>query len=266
MDKAGWHKLIDNNYQLETTDDLDTLTTELLQYLKSPDLELRDTIAYNMFARWIISHQYYDAEQLIHLIGQLIPMLSHELGNHDDDTVFGRSYAALVLSLLAYQNDRSNFMSESLVHSLLDEARNYLIGERDARAYVEGKGWVNACANTADLLKFMVRNPIMQLADAQRVIDTIAEKVVMQTKYVFHHDEDERLAQVVLSVMDLDMLSTYELEDWLKHFTDWKAAHTLDGDYNPTVHATYQNIKIFFAERVYADATSRFDSGCGRRL
>lgn len=243
MDKAEWHKIIDNGYQLDDLSKLDDLTDELLGYLKSPDAELRDTIAYGVFARWIITHQYYSNGQKIRLVERLIPMLSHDLGKYGDDSIFGRSYAALVLSLLAYQDDRSNFMTESLAHSLLDEARNYLIGERDPRAYVEGKGLANACAHTADLLRFMVRNPIIQSKDAQRVMDTVAEKIVMQTKYVYHHDEDDRLAQVVIAVMDLSLLTTYELEDWLQHFTDWKASHTLDGEYKPAIHATYQNIK-----------------------
>lgn len=245
MDKVSWHKIIDNNYQLDNTDALDSMTDELINYLDSADAELRDTIAYSVLARWIITHQYYSDEQLTSLVERLIPKLSESLGNHDDDTIFGRSYAVLVLSLLAYQDDRSSFMSESLIRTLLDEARNYLIAERDNRAYIDGKGWANACSNTADLLKFLARNPVIEAEDAKRIIDTIAEKIVMQTSSIFNHDEEERLAQVIMAILDLSVLTTYELEDWLKHFRDWKLSHALDGDYNPSHHATYQNIKNF---------------------
>jgi hypothetical protein len=245
MDKAGWQKIIDDNYRLSDEHDLGELTNDLLDYLDSPDTELRDTIAYSIFARWIISHQYYSSEQLEHLVKLLIPKLNQSLGNHDDDTVFGRSYAASVLSLLAYQEDRSSFMTQALTHSLLDEARNYLIGERDHRAYIEGKGWANACSHTAELLKFLARNPIIQSEDAKRILDTVAEKVIMQTDYTYHHDEDERLAQVVMAVLDLSLLTVYELEDWLKHFSNWNTSHNLNHNYNPVSHATYQNIKNF---------------------
>ena len=247
MDKAGWHKIIENEYQLPEGEDLNALTDELIAYLDSSDGEERDTIAYNIFARWIITYNYFSDEQLVNLVDRLIPKLSQNLGNHDDDTVFGRSYAALVLSLLAYREDRSSFMSEASVHSLIDEARNYLIGERDHRAYVDGKGWANACSHTADLLKFLARNAIIQSEDARRIMDTVAEKVVMQTNYIYRHDEDDRLAQVVTSVMDLSLLTTYELESWLKHFRDWKASHSAENDYNPVYHATYQNIKNFLS-------------------
>lgn len=245
MDKAGWQQIIENDYRMSDTHDLSILTDELLDYLDSPNAELRDTIAYGILARWIISHQYYTDQQMVHLVNVLIPKLSESLGNHDDDTVFGRSYAAMILSLLAYQEDRFGFMPEASTHTLLDEARNYLIAERDHRAYIEGKGWANACSHTAELLKFLARNPIIQSEDAKRIIDTIAEKVIMQTNQVYHHDEDERLAQVVMAVMDLSLLTTYELEDWLKHFRDWNTAHSLKDDYNPISHATYQNIKNF---------------------
>jgi Protein of unknown function (DUF2785) len=245
MDKAGWQKIIENEYRMSDTHDLGTLTDDLLDYLDSSDAELRDTIAYSVFARWIISHQYYTEQQMVHLVNLLIPKLSQSLGDYGDDTVFGRSYAALVLSLLAYQEDRMGFMTDALVHALLDEACNYLIAERDHRAHIEGKGWANACSHTADLLKFLARNPLVQIEDAKRIMDTIAGKVVMQTEYIYHHDEDERLAQVVMAVIDLSLLTTYDLGDWLTHFRDWNTTHSLKDEYNPIDHATYQNIKNF---------------------
>lgn len=245
MDKADWQQIIDDEYRISEGHDIDQLTDELLSYLDSPDTELRETIAYSVFARWIISHQYYSDQQLMNLLNSLIPKLSQSLGNHDDDTVFGRSYAASILSLLAYQEDRSSFMTQAMIHSLLDEARNYLIGERDHRAYIEGKGWANACSHTAELLKFLARNPVIQPEDAKRILDTVADKVVMQTTYIYQHDEDERLAQVVMTILDLSLLTAYEIIEWLKHFKDWNATHTLQDDYNPIYHATYQNIKNF---------------------
>jgi len=245
MDKVGWQKIIDDEYRISEAHDLDKLTQELLTYLDSPDAELRETIAYSVFARWIISHQYYSDQQLVNLLNLLIPKLNQSLGNHDDDTVFGRSYAASILSLLVYQEDRSSFMTQAMIYSLLGEARNYLIGERDHRAYIHGKGWANACSHTAELLKFLAQNSVIQPEDAKHILDTIAAKVVMQTVYAYQHDEDERLAQVVMTILDLSLLTAYELIEWLKHFDSWKASHSLSDDYNPIHHATYQNIKNF---------------------
>jgi len=245
MDKTSWQEIIKNEYRLPDEYDLGELTNDLINYLDSPDKELRDTIAYSVFARWIISYQYYSDQQLVRLVNVLIPKLGESLGNHDDDTVFGRSYAASILSLLAYQEDRSSFMTQALTHTLLDEARNYLIGERDHRAYVEGKGWANACTNTAILLKWLARNSIVRSEDAKHILNTIASKVTMQTSYIFHHDEDDRLAQVVMTILELSLLTAYELEEWVRHFSKWSASHKLEDDYNPVYHATYQNIKHF---------------------
>jgi hypothetical protein len=245
MDKADWQQIIENDYRLSDADDMNVLTDELLFYLDSPDPELRDTIGYNVFARWIISLQYYSDQQQRKLVELLIPKLRQSLGNRDDDTVFGRSYGALVLSLLAYQENRSSFMTDTLAHALLDETRHYLIAERDQRAYVDGKGWANACSHTADLLKFLAGSSIIESEDAKKILETVAEKVLMETDSIYHHDEDERLAHVVVAVMDLSLLSTYELEDWLKHFLDWKADHSLIDNYDVIYHATYQNIKSF---------------------
>lgn len=245
MDKADWHKIIADDYKLADDQPLEDFTAELLGYLASPDSELRDTIAYSILARWIIKHDYYTDIELINMIEKLMPRMQTSIGSRDDDTVFGRSYAALVLSLIAYHHNTDNFLSDEITRSLLDQARNYLLTERDLRAYVPDKGWANACAHTADLLKFLMRSPVLEADDLKRVMDTVAEKVVIPTEYIFHHDEDERLAQVIMTAINSSMLTTYELDDWLNHFRDWKRSHTQHTVYDASYHGTFQNIKNF---------------------
>lgn len=245
MDKAFWQDIIKNNYQLPENQSLPTLTEELLSYLSSTDPELRDTFAYGILARWIITHQYYSTQQLLNIVSKLSPKLSDRLGNQGDDSIFGRSYAALILSLIVYHENRANFMTQAELRALLDQARRYLISEHDLRAYVPQKGWANACAHTADLIKFIARNNNLEAEDIKRILDTIGEKVLAVTNTVYNHDEDERLAAVVMAVINHSSLTVYELSDWLNHFSDWKSSHTHKDDYDESYHATYQNIRNF---------------------
>lgn len=245
MERSFWREIIDNRYRIPEGHELGDLTVELIEYLPSPDSELRDTFAYNILARWIIVYGYYSPDELRKMIEWLTPGLNKGLGEQDTDTVFLRSYSALVLSILVYRDTQIHFLDEAEVRALLDRARQYFIAEQDLRAYVPEKGWANAWGNTADLLKFLARNVSLDTADLLRILDVIADKLTAQTLSVHMHDEDDRLAQVVMAVLRRDALTFYELSGWVNRFQDWKTALGEGADYDPVYQTTYHNIKGF---------------------
>jgi hypothetical protein len=67
------------------------------------------------------------------------------------------------------------------------------------RGFDERLGWLHSVAHTADLLKFLARNPHLQVPEQALVLKAIADKLAMvETPLV--HGEDERLARAVLSI------------------------------------------------------------------
>ena len=90
------------------------------------------------------------------------------------DAVVRRSYSALALAILAYRDVEDHFLPADEVHWLLDAAINYLLDETDRRGHVPELGWINATAHAADLLKFLVRNPLTDESDHRRVLDRAA--------------------------------------------------------------------------------------------
>lgn len=247
MEREFWHHIIENRYALPDNHSLVDLTIELLEYLASPDPELRDTFAYDILARWIILYGYYDPDELRAMIEWLVPRLAEGLGEQNSDSVFVRSYAALILSLIIYRDNQTSFLSAAEVRSVLNHARYYFVTEQDLRAYVPGKGWANACGHTADLLKFLARSSLLEAQDLMRLLDAIADRLTTGSSCViFSHDEDDRLAQAALSAIRRDSLTMYELTDWLSRFHDWKASQPkTSSEYNAAYHATYQNIRNF---------------------
>jgi hypothetical protein len=245
MERAFWRGIIEDRYTLPEGYALVELTIELLEYLQSTDAELRDAFGYNILARWIIIFGHYSREELRVMIEWLTPKLNEGIGEQNTDTVFLRSYSALVLSLVIYRDNQTSFLTQEEARTILDCARQYLLSERDVRAYVPGKGWANACSHTADLLKFLARCRHLEGADLTRIMDTIANKLTLDL-HIYAHDEDDRLAQVVLSVLRRDLLSLEELSAWLRRFREWKLAHAPSpNDFNPAHHATFQNIRNF---------------------
>jgi Protein of unknown function (DUF2785) len=243
MDKADWQAIIDDDYQLPEEAELIPLTDELLDYLGSPDADLRDNIANAILSRWITIHNYHTPQQLQQMTQWLTQQLSKDIGSRDSDSVFLRSYSALILSLVMYRNSRESFFSEVEVNLVLHAAKDYLLNEQDRRAYIGGKGWANAMANTCDLLRFVVYADSLSPADLQVVMNTVGAKVMQATEEAFTHDEEDRLAKIILTIMSRDELDTFDYVDWVKRFVEWKSDNIRNDVYNATYNATYQNIK-----------------------
>ena len=87
-------------------------------------------------------------------------------GDDGDDrrAAVRRSYSALALAILAFRDVEDHFLDADRVHALLDAGLDYLLDEPDRRGYVPELGWINATAHAADLLKFLVRNPLTDAA------------------------------------------------------------------------------------------------------
>lgn len=247
MDSAFWESIIESNYALPEDHDLSELTADLLEYIGSPDPIMRDRYSYGILARWITLYGYHDAEALTAMIEWLIPHMTEGLGESDTDSVFYRSYASLILSLIVYRDFQVKFMSEADIRLLLDKARHCLTTEQDLRAYIPDKGWANASAHTCDLLRFLARSSYLDNNDLRRLLDSIADKLTTTTTVLFMHDEDDRLAQVTIAVLRRDMLTLYELTDWLNRFVTWWQGHntTSVDSYDYAEHVTYNNIRSY---------------------
>lgn len=245
MDETFWLKVIKNDYQLPDDQNLLSLTDELLDYLASTDSVLRETFAYNILARWIVLYRYHAHSDLLSIADWLIAQMGIGLGDLDADTVFLRSNAVAVLALIMYRDSQEQFMDELDVNVIADKARQYFAAEQDHRIYVKHKGWANAIANTSDLLKFLAYNTALDDTGLYGLLESIAGKITDTMPMPFMHDEDDRLARVVIAILARNELSLDQWKTWLQIFIDWKTDNKLDVDYYPAYTTTYQNIKHF---------------------
>lgn len=245
MNAAFWQTIIDDYYRLPEGHQVLDLTADLLDFLGSSNPLYRDKFAHNILARWIILYGYLSDDDLIRITRHLIPQLQTGIGEAEGDRVFLRSYTALILSVIAYHDSRNQFLEATLVREMLQQACWYLISEKDHRAYVTGKGWANACGHTADWLKFIAYNPLLQDDDLERILTTVAARVIAPMQVPFCHDEEDRLAKVVMAVLARDMLTYYDLLDWLQQLNRWKKDRDPKAPFDPVYNAQFQNVKHF---------------------
>lgn len=244
-DKAFWQAVVDHNYAIPDKEKLLNYTDELLDYLAHPDPELRDDFGYNILTRWIAVYRYHSTEQLIVMAQWLLEQLDKGIGEINTDTVFLRSYSAAVLSLIVYRDVKEQFMSSRDVVIILEAAQSYLIFELDTRAHDPLKGWINAIANVTGLLRYLAMHPALSKGQLQGILETISQKVCQPANQAFDHDEEDRLARVIIPVMMRNDLDKSDYALWFAEIKMWLSTHETNGDYNATYNFTYQNIKRF---------------------
>jgi len=175
------------------------------------------------------------------LVAQLSSNLRRQIGGTGADSVLLRSFSALDLSVFAALEDADPALDEAGYRRLLDDALAYLRDERDLRGLEPRVGWIHATAHTADLLKFLARDPRFTPADQPRLLDAAWSKVTAPGTPVFTHAEDERLAGALLSVARRPDFEPAILDPWLARFvtlekTVWEKAPpdpaTLDASQN----------------------------------
>jgi hypothetical protein len=213
--RAFWSEIVHAGYKVPAGESPAPLLSELSGYLGSSDPELRDDFAAAIAEEWIYRQKLLTPSELRELLAGWSANLKTGLGESDTDSVFLRSFSALDLSFLAALDNERPFLTSLELDSLLTAALAYLDGERDVRGYEPRKGWMHSAAHTADLLKFLGRNRDLKPADQGRILAAI-ERKMDHPGGVFTHDEDERLAEAVLSLVrreDFDAAAFAALTD-----------------------------------------------------
>ncbi len=242
MDKEFWFSLSRKDFQIPEGYTHSNLTEILFSYLASTDPDLRDEIAYTVYANWL-KREMYSREELKSHVEKLLSNLDKGIGETGSDTVFLRTFSILLLAEIVHNDNKKAILEEEQVKRILEKGLWYLEAEQDPRGYVTIKGWAHALAHTADLLLVLALNRNIDGADLSKILSAISTKMVHSTAHVYIHGEDERLASAILEILRRDLISLEQVESWAKSFTapdgkDWRGAY-LDEERN---HA-FQNTR-----------------------
>ncbi len=229
MDKEFWVSIARNNYQIPDTYTLENLTDILFSYLASTDPELRDDIAYIVYANWL-KREMYSSEIIKSHVDTLLSNLEKGIGETESDAVFLRAFSVLLLAEIVHNDNKKPLLERGQIKTILAKGLWYLESEQDPRGHIPVKGWAHALAHSADLMLVLARNRNIDEADLWRILAAISNKMIHSTKHVYIHGEDERLASAILEVLRRDLVSLNQLEAWAKSFIypdgkDWKGVY-----------------------------------------
>lgn len=219
--KANLTAIQNNDYLIGDGQEYLSLSWDMLEHLGSPDPELRDDLIYDIFAKWIKMDRLR-AGELRSLLDACLSSshLFYRIGESGTDSVYARSFSALVVALIINAHRRGPFLSDNELYNVKARIENYLVSERDVRGFVEGKGWAHAAAHAADALDELARCDSFSSPDDMRDILAAVKARVETDYYAFIHEEDERLVTAVVGVMGRKILDDDSIVQWLESFCE----------------------------------------------
>jgi hypothetical protein len=229
--KQQLHAIAANEYRVPENGDCGQLTQAMLIHIGSIDPVLRDDLIYRTFVKWSRAGLYNNSQHRSLLNTALdSEHLFFHLGERDTDSVFTRSFSALLGVLPIYHHRQHPFLTPDEVCSTLNQVLDYFARERDLRGFVEGKGWADAVSHTADLLDELALCEELQRTDLLRILEAICLKATT-SETIYSAEEDERLAFATLSLLSRELLIERDVEPWIKNFApvervgEWRNRH-----------------------------------------
>ena len=239
MDNAFLQIIVKNNYKLPKEYTPAEITPQLLSNLGSTQSDVRET-SYIILCDLINAGVgvNYSPQQLREIKEQMTQNLTYGIGEKESDSVFVRAFSILVLDKLIAVDGVNHYLTEPEIRDLLEQGLVYLAAEKDLRGHVPQKGWAHAIAHAADFFWVITRNRFLDAKDLKRILNAIADKVSEPVAHVYIYQEDDRLAQVVISALLRNLLDMAFLNIWLDRFINppsgivWREAFSDEANVN----------------------------------
>lgn len=214
MSIGYWDQVQAAGFEVPADRPLDDLTAELTTMLGSTDPEVRDGTAFPALATWIDRGVYDD---LLPGLGDgMVAGLSVGLGEQGTDTVFRRSFSALILGACLERDNQQHLLPGGKVLDWGDRLATWFLTERDTRGFVPEKGWAHAVAHGADALGALGESPHLAGAEHAVLLDILAERLVQQpTDEPLAAGEPDRVAAAAMQILRRNTLGTDVLEPWV---------------------------------------------------
>ncbi len=213
-DMAFWRSLKARKGVPEAGLSVEQLAPVLVSCLGSPNPELRDGIAYELLTAWMRSGTLPDSA-LRPITETLVAQLREGLGESGKDSVFRRTFSALVLSEVIRRDNLQPFLSPKAFSQVLTAAVHYLEAERDLRGFSDSRGWMHGVAHGADLLWRLAMSARLEQEGLEQLLDAVATKVA-PPEHAYIHNESDRLARVVVTVLLRGKVPPAAVARWLE--------------------------------------------------
>ena len=210
-------QIVELNFQLPAGYTLESALPHLFNDLGSPDASARSD-ALSIFDYWI-SNSYFSTDQNVVLVEKSLEGIHHKLGNSGDDSVFVRSYSALLLLELLHSNLKKAIFDDAKLELIYTTVTNAFLREQDYRAVVSGKGWAYTIPHIGDNFWKLSQTKGLEHYH-EKILETIGTKLRSTSAHIFRFFEDERLATIVVDILKQETVTVEFFESWTEEFDD----------------------------------------------
>ena len=214
MSGTYWEQVQATGLSVPQDRPLDELTAELTRMLGDPDPALRDGTAYPTLTTWLDRGVYDDL--LAGLGDGMAVGLGVGIGERGTDSVFRRSYSALVLGGCIARDNHRPLLPGGKILEWGDRVATWLLRERDLRGFVPDHGWAHAVAHGADTLAVLAGSPHLAQPELTVVLDVIADRLLLPVDQLFTSGEPDRLAVATMNVLRRNVVPLRVLEPWIR--------------------------------------------------
>lgn len=220
--KEVLQEIVDNEYEVPKERDYEQLTNEMLDNIGVVDPVLRDELIYMVLANWIMDDQY-NKDELKQILNICLDEdhLYFKLGSKEDDTVFTRTFSALIAAVLFHKDNEDDFLNTQEFQNAASKVFNYYSEEKDLRGYIEGKGWAHSAAHGADILAEIGKSKKAQKRQLMKLLQAIIDKAQI-ADHIYYNAEDERMATAVKNTMKNINLDDESINKWFRDITNIK--------------------------------------------
>ncbi|WP_109508300.1 DUF2785 domain-containing protein [Nocardioides speluncae] len=231
MASAFWQQVLAGGLAVPPDRPLDDMTAELTTLLGSPDPAQRDGLAYPTLEAWIRRGVYDDL--LAGLGDGMATGLDVGLGERDTDSVFRRSFSALVLGDCIARDTVVSRLPGTKIMEWGDRIASWFLRERDLRGWVPNKGWAHALAHGSDAIGALAESPRLGPPELTVMLDVLADRLLLPAPGLLQSGEPDRLAAATMRVLRRNVVPLKVLEPWVARIVAGATAHAYDMAVDP---------------------------------
>ncbi len=203
---TDWAAIVEAGFEVPADRDLPGLVGELIEALCAPDPVLRDDQAYPVLGTWILGGQ---------LDGELTGIGERVTGLLADPRIQARTFGALILAALIRRDAKAGCLDAQTVLGWRDRFAMWWLAETDLRGWDDELGWLHAAAHGADVLGELGQSPRLDAGELENLLRLAAERLLAPTSQLFAHQEDDRIALAVATVLARPELPVTAATRWL---------------------------------------------------
>lgn len=203
---TDWTAIVSADFAIPLDVPQTDLIDELIDALGSPDPVLRDEQAYPVLGTWILAG---------HLDDRLAPIGTRVVELFDHPQIQARTFAALILAVLVQHDAKTGVLDAPTVLAWRDRFARWWLAETDLRGFDDRLGWLHAVAHGADVIGELGQSPRLDGGGLAGLLDLVSSRLLTSTSYVFAHQEDDRVALAVATVLTRPELSAAAATGWL---------------------------------------------------